>query len=46
MAEFIEASVMFQNGDVAKMYLVIAVVLFGLAALNYASACSDKDPIE
>jgi len=46
MAEFIEASVLFQKGDVFEMYLVIWVVLFGFAALNYFSACSKKDPIE
>ncbi|MDX8413845.1 MAG: hypothetical protein R8J85_07125 [Mariprofundales bacterium] len=46
MAEFIEASVMFQNGDIFKIYAVIAVVIFGLAALNFASACSKNDPVE
>jgi len=46
MGEFIEASVMFQNGDVFKMYAVIFVVIMGLAVLNYISACTDKDPVE
>jgi len=46
MADLIEASVMFQTADVWKMYAGIVIFLFGLAALNYFSACSKKDPIE
>ena len=46
MAEFIEASVMFQTGDVWKMYVGIVVFLIGLAVINYRAACSKNDPIE
>ncbi len=37
---------MFQTGDVWKLYLGIILFLYGIAALNFRSACSKKDPIE
>ena len=46
MGEFIEASTMFQNAFIWKMYVVLAVFFIGLAAIGYRSAVSKNDPIE
>lgn len=46
MGEFIESSVMFQTGDVLKLYVLIFGTLATIAFINFRAACKKNEPVE
>lgn len=42
LSNFIEESVHYQTGDVLKLYIVIAIVAFGIAIIMYNTAKKRK----